>query len=118
MYYKNGKPYSGPKMSKAWYEANGYTAEAPEIVIDDTHEWVNKEAFIAAVYTLVTPEMLTGLMQDPALLREAVAGMMLFTTDAAPGNLVDLKDGRITDFLNLTGLTLEQVKSAMEAMEG
>lgn len=31
-YYKDGKPYSGPKMSKAWYEANGYTTEAPEIV--------------------------------------------------------------------------------------
>ncbi len=29
-YYKNGLPYTGPKMSKQWYEDNGYITKAPE----------------------------------------------------------------------------------------
>ena len=29
MWYKDAMPYAGPKMSAAWYAANGYTTTAP-----------------------------------------------------------------------------------------
>lgn len=48
-YYKDGVPYAGPKMSTAWYEANGYTTEAPEVVATVTPKKYSKLAIIRAL---------------------------------------------------------------------
>lgn len=97
-----------PKYGYSWSEP-----EPPEPPAPDPRDWRSKESFIAAVKKLLPAEKLAQIMSDPAKLREAIAGIALLATDAAPGGMIDVADPRVAEFLSLSGLTVEQVIAEM-----
>ena len=111
-YTSNGYlPYTGTLPLSRLDVIDGAVVELPEP--PPSAEWASKELFIGALYQLVDPSALTAVMSDAAALKDAVAGMALLTTDAAPGGQIDLLDSRVTQWLTLAGVTLEQVRAAM-----
>lgn len=76
-------------------------------------DWADKERLITAAYALIPVEAIAVVMTTPAALKDAIAGLALLTTGAAPDGMVNLADPRVSQWLALAGLTLEQVKSKM-----
>ena len=97
--------------SGGWYLA-GMTPR-PET----TSEWVNKELFLDALYALVPAEQLAAKLQDPTAFKAGIMGLALLTTNAAPGGKIDLLDDRVTEWLAVFGLTLDQVRAKMSELE-
>lgn len=91
---------------------DGEIIELPEP--EPTEEWVDKEAFINALYALIPAEYLTAALQDPEAFKQGIAGLALLTTDAAPGGQIDLMDPRVPAWLAAFDLTLEAVRAKME----
>lgn len=98
--------------SGGWYLAD----RVPEVTA--TSEWVNKEQFLDALYTLVPAEQLAAKLQDPAAFKAGIMGLALLTTNAAPGGMIDLLDSRVPEWLAVFGLTLEQVRAKMNEQRG
>lgn len=92
----------------------GYTWSEP---VQDTREWVDKEVFVNAVYSLVPAEVIPAVLADPKTAKSAIANMVLLTTAAAPGNMVDIADPRVTQWLSISGVTVDEVKQKMEELE-
>lgn len=91
---------------------DGEIIELPEP--EPTEEWVDKEAFINALYALLPAEYLTAALRDPEAFKQGIAGLALLTTNAAPGGLIDLMDPRVPVWLAAFGLTLEAVRAKMK----
>lgn len=111
-------------LDPEWCEVHGFTdmsvAEINAAKAEwanshpDRHDWRDKEKFIAAVKELLPPEKLVEILGDTAKLKEAVAGIAMLATDAAPGGVIDVADPRVAQFLSLSGLTIEQVLENMK----
>lgn len=84
----------------------------------DTREWVDKELFIRAAYALVPAETIPAVLADPETAKSAITGMTLLTTAAAPGNLLDISDPRVAEWLQPSGVTVDQVREAMAWIMG
>lgn len=93
---------------------DGEIVELPEP--EPTEEWVDKEAFIAALYALLPAEYLTAALRDPEAFKQGIAGLALLTTNAAPGGLINLIDPRVPVWLAAFDLTLEAVRAKMEEL--
>ena len=93
-----------------------YTYEETAERAETAKEWVDKEKFVNAVYTLVPAEAIPATLANPETAKAAIAGMALLTTDAAPDNRIDIADPRVAAWLSVSGVTVEQVKEAMENM--
>ena len=98
--------------SGGWYLAG--MAPQPET----TSEWVNKELFLDALYALVPADQLAAKLQDPTAFKAGIMGLALLTTNAAPGGMIDLLDGRVAEWLAVFGLTLDQVREKMNEQRG
>lgn len=83
---------------------------------EPTVEWVDKEAFINALYALLPAEYLTAALRDPEAFKQGIAGLALLTTNAAPGGLIDLMDPRVPVWLAAFDLTPEAVRAKMEEL--
>lgn len=77
-------------------------------------DWADKERLITAAYALIPAEAIASVMTTPAALKDAIAGLALLSTGAAPDGMINLADPRVSQWLALAGLTLEQVKAKME----
>lgn len=92
----------------------GYRWVEPE---REVHEWGNKALFVQAVYQLVPDAAIPAVLADAGTAKAAIAGITMLTTEAAPGNLIDLLDQRVADWLAVSGVTVEQVREVMKQME-
>ena len=124
--------YSGPAMGTTWFNANGWIAYSGNLplnrldIVDgivvelpeppQTHDWQDKELFIDALYALMPPATISDVLRDAEATKSAVAGVALLTTDAAPGNSIDLMDARVAQWLAIGGLTVAQVREKMEEL--
>jgi hypothetical protein len=99
------------------YAAAGYEWVEPPTPEPDPREWVNKELFINAVTELVPAEAIPAALADPATAKAAISSMALLTTDAAPGNQIDISDPRVAQWLAVSGVTVELVKMKMKELE-
>ena len=88
----------------------GYEWKEPE---QDNREWVDKEVFVNAVYSLVPAEAIQAALANAETAKEAIAGIGLFATGAAPGNSIDISDPRVAQWLSISGITVQQVKDKM-----
>lgn len=95
--------------------AAGYEQVIP---VPDTREWVDKELFIKAAYALVPAESIPEVLSNPETAKSAIASMTLLTTAAAPGNMIDISDPRVAEWLALSGVTVDQVREAMAWIMG
>lgn len=85
------------------------------VTVERTPEdWADKERLIGAVYALISAETIASVMTTPAALKDAIAGLALLATGAAPDGMINLSDPRVSQWLTLARLTLEQVKTKME----
>lgn len=91
---------------------DGEIVELPEP--EPTVEWVDKEAFINALYALLPAEYLTAALRDPEAFKQGIAGLALLTTNAAPGGLIDLMDPRVPVWLAAFDLTPDAVWAKMK----
>ena len=129
--------YSGPQMGAAWYANNEWLPYAGTLGTDwlyvdaagaiaelspeefaalhpvIPHELVDGEKVITAVYDLIPSSTIAAVMSSPDAVKEAVKGLTLLTTNAAPDGMIDLLDSRVAAWLSLAGLTLDQVKNKM-----
>ena len=123
--------YHGPAMGDTWYGANGYIGyvgtlplsrldvengaviELPEP--EPTEEWVPISSFVMALYALIPAERVAAVMQNVEALKPALAGLALLSSDAAPGGMIDLLDERVSEWLALVSLTLDDVRNALNA---
>lgn len=121
-----------PYRGEEYYAANGYLrcnstlplsrldivdggiVELPEP--EPTEEWVDKEAFINALYALIPADQLAAALQDPETFKQGIAGLALLTSDAAPGGQIDLKDSRVPVWLASFDLTVEAVRAKMDEL--
>lgn len=122
--------YHGPAMGDAWYAENGYIGYSGDLplsrldVVDGAvvelpepepnSEWVQISAFVEALYALIPAEQVAAVLQNAEALKPALAGLALLSSDAAPGGMIDLMDARVSEWLALVNLTLDQVRSAMQ----
>lgn len=118
--------YQGYQRGSSWFKANnwleysgvlplsrlditedGTIIELPEP--EPTEQWVDTESFINALYQLLPGEKIQQIMADADSLKDAVTGMALLSSNAAPG-MVNLLDQRVADWLALSGLTVEEIQ--------
>ena len=125
--------YCGPAMGDTWYTGNGYIGYSGDLPlsrldVDDgavvelpepepTEEWVPISGFIEALYALIPAEQVAAVLQNAEALKPALAGLALLSSDAAPGGMIDLMDARVSEWLALVNLTLDQVRIAIAAQE-
>ena len=126
--------YHGAAMGDTWYAANGYISYAGDLplsrldVVDGavielpepepTEEWVPISAFIGALYALIPAERVAEVLQNQDALKPALAGLALLSSDAAPNGMIDLLDERVSEWLALVDLTLDDVRSVMQQEDG
>ena len=126
--------YCGPAMGDTWYAENGYIGYSGDLplsrldVVDGavielpepepTEEGVPISAFVIALYALIPAERVAAVLQNEAALKPALAGMALLSSDAAPGGMIDLLDARVSEWLALVSLTLDDVRNALNAAGG
>lgn len=122
MWMKDNKPFMGSIVidgmrvfnpTDEQLKASGWVWIEPT---PDPREWVDKELFVNAVYALVPAEAIPAALAEAETAKAAIAGMALLTTDAAPGNLIDISDLRVAEWLAISGVTIEQVKAKMEEL--
>lgn len=121
MWIKEKTPYNGSNIlidgrrvfnpSGEQLKRAGYAWIEPEI---DNREWVDKELFVNAVYELVPAEAIPTALAEAETAKAAIAGMALFATGAAPGNIIDISDPRVEQWLAIGGITVAQVKSKIQ----
>lgn len=124
MWMKNGKIYRTSIVldgrviynpTDEQLKSAGYTWVEPQA---DPHEWVDKELFVTAVYSLVPAEAIPAVLAEAETAKAAIAGMALLTTAAAPGNLIDIADKRVEQWLSASGVTVEQVRETIKKLKG
>ena len=107
--------YAGTLPTSRLDIVDGAVIELPEP--GPTSEWVPISAFIGALYALIPAEQVAAVMQNEAALKPALAGLALLSSDAAPGGMIDLLDQRVSEWLALVNLTLDQVREQMTGGE-
>lgn len=107
--------YTGTLPTSRLDIVDGAVIELPEP--GPTSEWVPISAFIGALYALIPAEQVAAVMQNEAALKPALAGLALLSSDAAPGGMIDLLDQRVSEWLALVNLTLDQVRDQMAGGE-
>lgn len=121
--------YHGAAMGDTWFEANGYIGYAGTLPLsrldvengavielpepEPMEEWVPISAFVMALYALIPAERVAEVLQNQDALKPALAGLALLSSDAAPGGMIDLLDERVSEWLALVSLTLDDVRNAM-----
>lgn len=97
------------------YYENGVAVieELPEPA--PTENWQSMSLFIGALYELLPADKLVEIMSTPELLKPAIAGMALLSSDLTQGGYIDLMNPKVAEFLALTGITLEQLETAMKS---
>lgn len=126
--------YHGAAMGDTWFEANGYIGYSGDLPLsrldvvngavielpepEPTEEWVPISAFVMALYALIPAERVAAVMQNVEALKPALAGLALLSSDAAPGGMIDLLDARVSEWLSLVNLTLDDVRNALNAAGG
>ena len=121
--------YHGAAMGDTWFEANGYIGYSGDLplsrldVVDGavielpepepTEEWVPISAFVMALYALIPTERVAAVLQNQDALKPALAGLALLSSDAAPNGLLNILDERVSEWLSLVNLTLDDVRNAM-----
>ena len=121
--------YHGAAMGDTWYAANGYISYAGDLplsrldVVDGavielpepepTEEWVPISAFVMALYALIPAERVAAVLQNQDALKPALAGLALLSSDAAPNGMLNILDERVSEWLALVDLTLDDVRNAM-----
>ena len=103
------------KAGSPLFFVDGAVIELPEP--GPTVEWVPISAFIGALYALIPAEQVAAVMQNEAALKPALAGLALLSSDAAPGGMINLLDQRVSEWLALVNLTLDQVRDQMAGGE-
>lgn len=122
--------YRGPAMGDTWYTGNGYIGYSGDLPLsrldiadgavvelpepEPNSEWVPISGFIEALYAMIPAEQVAAVLQNAEALKPALAGLALLSSDAAPGGMIDLMDARVSEWLALVNLTLDQVRSAMQ----
>lgn len=125
------KFYAGAKMAPETMLLNGYlpyegTLPADRLMVRDgeiielpepapTENWQPMSLFIGALYELLPADRLVEIMTTPELLKPAIAGMALLSSDLTQGGYIDLMNPRVTEYLALTGITMEQLLAAMQS---
>lgn len=107
--------YTGTLPTSRLGIVDGAVIELPEP--GPTSEWVPISAFIGALYALIPAEQVAAVMQNETALKPALAGLALLSSDAAPGGMIDLLDQRVSEWLALVNLTLDQVREEMTGGE-
>ena len=107
--------YTGTLPTSRLDIVDGAVIELPEP--GPTSEWVPISAFIGALYALIPAEQVAAVMQNETALKPALAGLALLSSDAAPGGMIDLLDQRVSEWLALVNLTLDQVREQMAGGE-
>lgn len=121
--------YHGYQRGSSWFKANnwleysgvlpisrlditedGTIIELPEP--EPTEEWVDTEIFISALYQLLPGEKIQQIVAESDSLKDAVTGLALLSSNAAPG-MVNLLDQRVPSWLALCGLTVEDIKQVI-----
>ena len=126
--------YHGAAMGDTWYAASGYIGYSGDLplsrldVVDGavielpepepTEEWVPISAFVMALYALIPAEQVAAVLQNEAALKPALAGLALLSSDAAPGGMLNILDERVSEWLSLVSLTLDDVRNALNAAGG
>ena len=104
--------YTGTLPTSRLDIVDGAVIELPEP--EPTSEWVQISAFIGALYALIPAEQVAAVMRNQDALKPALAGLALLSSDAAPGGMIDLLDERVSEWLALVDLTLDQVRDQMQ----
>lgn len=126
--------YSGAAMGDTWYAANGYISYAGDLPLsrldvvngavielpepEPTEEWVPISAFVMALYALIPAERVAEVLQNQDALKPALAGLALLSSDAAPNGMLNILDERVSEWLSLVDLTLDDVRSVMQQEDG
>lgn len=121
--------YHGAAMGDTWFEANGYVGYAGTLPLsrldvadgavielpepEPTEEWVPISAFIGALYALIPAEQVAAVLQNAEALKPALAGLALLSSDAAPNGMLNILDERVSEWLSLVNLTIDDVRNAM-----
>lgn len=121
--------YRGAAMGDTWYAANGYISYAGDLPLsrldvvngavielpepEPTEEWVPISSFVMALYALIPAERVAAVLQNAEALKPALAGLALLSSDAAPGGMLNILDERVSEWLALVDLTLDDVRNAM-----
>lgn len=116
--------YSGYQRGTTWFKNNGWLqyegvlpvsrldivdgviVELPEP--EPTEQWIDTESFINALYILLPSESISSIIGDSNMLKDAIAGLALLSSNAAPGE-INILDSRVGHWLSLVNLTIEQV---------
>ncbi len=121
MWIKENVPYNGSNIVIEGKRVFNPTAEQLQQAgynwlepATDNREWVDKELFVNAVYELVPAEAIPTALAEAETAKAAIAGMALFATGAAPGNIIDISDPRVEQWLAIGGITVAQVKSKIQ----
>ena len=125
------KFYAGAKMAPETMLLNGYlpyegTLPADRLMVRDgeiielpeppvTEDWQSMSVFIGGLHTLISEDQLMQIMGNPALLKDFVAGMALLSSDLTQAGEIDMMNPLVIEFASKVGLTVEQIKMAMEA---
>ena len=126
--------YHGAAMGDTWYGANGYIGYAGTLPLsrldvvngavielpepEPTEEWVPISAFVMALYALIPAERVAEVLQNQDALKPALAGLALLSSDAAPNGMLNILDERVSEWLALVDLTLDDVRSVMQQEDG
>ena len=122
--------YHGYQRGESWFNANGWleydgvlplwqldiTADGKIMELpppDPTEEWVDTELFINALYRILSGEKIQEIMADSQSLKEAVAGIALLSSNAAPG-MVNLLDPRVGSWLALAGSDPDTIRQIID----
>ena len=113
--YQRGKSWF---IQNGWYEYSGVLPVSRLDIVEDTvielpapeptEFWIDTETFINILYVLLSGETISNTINNPDTLKDAIAGLALLSSNAAPG-MVDVFDDRVVSWLSLVNLTVEQV---------
>lgn len=106
-------PYEGMLPADRLMVRDGEIIELPEPPV--TEDWQSMSVFIGGLHTLISEDQLMQIMGNPALLKDFVAGMALLSSDLTQAGEIDMMNPLVIEFASKVGLTVEQIKIAMEA---
>ena len=105
--------YEGNLPAERLSVVDGTIVELPEPPV--TEDWQSMSVFIGGLHTLISEDQLMQIMGNPSMLKDFVAGMALLSSDLTQAGEIDMMNPLVIEFASKVGLTVEQIKIAMEA---